>query len=124
MTNVFILVVDDNLVSRLLPGFILRSYNMLAQVIDCETAEDAMRMLQIHPVTHILLDISMPDMTGLELAKRIRSQEKYSNVKLIAYTANAKDDNVLLLTSEGFNDVLLKPLKSADLLAVLNLTIL
>jgi CheY-like chemotaxis protein len=121
MNKKMIIVVDDNLVSRLLPSFILRSLSTAVQVIDCESGADALRMLEIHQVTHVLLDISMPNMDGVNVALKIRAIPKFSKIRLIAYTANTQMADVAYLQSLGFDDVLLKPIKKADLLHALDI---
>lgn len=121
MTKMMILVVDDNLISRLLPSFILRSLNTAVQVIECESGAEALHILEIHQVTHVLLDISMPNLDGVNVALKIRSIPKYSKIRLIAYTANTQMADVVYLQSLGFDDVLLKPMKKADLFQALNI---
>jgi CheY-like chemotaxis protein len=121
MKKLMVIVVDDNLVSRLLPSFILRPFGMYVQVLECDCGEDALRLLEIHQVTHVLLDLSMPDMDGVNVAKKIREISKNSQVQLIAYTADALLSDLTYLKSAGFDDVLLKPLKSADLLHALDI---
>lgn len=121
MSKLMIIVVDDNLVSRLLPSFILRPFDMCVQVLECDNGVDALRLLEIHQVTHVLLDISMPSMDGLNVAKKIRDISKNANVQLIAYTADAMVSDVMCLKSVGFDDVLVKPLKSEELLRVLGI---
>ena len=44
MRNLMVLVVDDNLVSRLLPGFMLKSLHPQVSVIDCENGDDALNL--------------------------------------------------------------------------------
>jgi CheY-like chemotaxis protein len=121
MNKLMIIVVDDNLVSRLLPSFILRPFGMYVQVLECDCGVDALRLLEIHQVTHVLLDISMPKMDGVNVAKKIREISKNTNVRLIAYTADAMASDVTYLKSVGFDDVLIKPLKSEALLHVLDI---
>jgi CheY-like chemotaxis protein len=121
MKKLVVIVVDDNLVSRLLPSFILRPFGMNVQVLECDCGVDALRLLEIHQVTHVLLDISMPVMDGMNVAKKIREISKNSQVQLIAYTADALLSDLTYLKSAGFDDVLLKPLKSADLLHALEI---
>ena len=116
-----VIVVDDNLVSRLLPGFILRPFGTLVQVLACECGADAVRLIGVHHVTHVLLDISMPVMDGVIVAQQIRSLSKYAEIRLIAYTANAQVADVAYLKSLGFDDVLLKPIKCAELLRALDI---
>jgi CheY-like chemotaxis protein len=121
MEKMMIIVVDDNLVSRLLPSFILRPLGTTVHVIECESGADALRMLEIHQVTHVLLDICMPNMDGVNVALKIRTIPKYSEIRLIAYTANTQIADVMYLQSVGFDDVLLKPIKRADLFYALNI---
>lgn len=122
MKKMVIIVVDDNLVSRLLPSFILRPLSTTVHVIECESGADALRMLEIHQVTHVLLDICMPDMDGVNVALKIRAIPKYSEIRLIAYTANTQIADVVYLQSVGFDDVLLKPIKRLDLYQTLNIS--
>jgi CheY-like chemotaxis protein len=121
MKKLMVIVVDDNLISRLLPSFILRPFGMYVQVLECDCGVDALRLLEIHQVTHVLLDISMPEMDGVNVAKKIREISKNSHVQLIAYTADALLSDQTYLKSAGFDDVLLKPLKSAELLHALDI---
>jgi CheY-like chemotaxis protein len=121
MKKLMVIVVDDNLISRLLPSFILRPFGMYVQVLECDCGADALRLLEIHQVTHVLLDISMPEMDGVNVAKKIRAISKNSHVQLIAYTADALLLDQTYLKAVGFDDVLLKPLKSAELLHALDI---
>ena len=121
MNKKMIVVVDDNLVSRLLPSFILRSLSPAVEVIECESGADALRMLEKHQITHVLLDICMPHIDGVNVAQNIRATPEYSKVRLIAYTADTQMANVVYLQSVGFDDVLLKPIKKADLFHALKI---
>ena len=123
MKKIMIIVVDDNVVSRLLPSFILRPFSTMVQVLECECGADALRLMGIHHVTHVLLDICMPVMDGVKVVRQIRSVSKYSEVRLIAYTANAQAADVAYLKSVGFDDVLLKPINSAELLHALDILV-
>lgn len=120
MKKITLVVVDDNLVSRLLPGFILRPLGMMALVLECESGMEAIRLIELHQITHVLLDISMPSENGIALAKRIRSSSKHADIRLIAYTADVLTMDVDYLKSNGFDDVLLKPLRRIDLLRALS----
>lgn len=121
MTNLLVLVVDDNMASRLLPGFILRPFKGQVQVLECESGTDAMRLLETFHVTHVLLDISMPELDGIQVAQKIKQTAKSRHLRLIAYTADALASNEKQLKSVGFDDVLLKPLKTEDLFKLLAL---
>jgi CheY-like chemotaxis protein len=120
--NKVLLVVDDNLVSRLLPSFILQPFFEVIQVLECERGADAVHLLETHQVSHVLLDISMPDVDGLQIAKLIGNTFKSRGMRVIAYTADARAKDDLQLMAIGFDDILLKPLKREDLLRVLDLS--
>lgn len=121
MKKITLVVVDDNLISRMLPSYILHPFAMHVQVIECECGADALRMMGTHQVTHVLLDISMPKMSGVDVVKEIRGVSKYAHMQLIAYTADALVADVVHLRAAGFDNVLLKPLKRAELLQALNM---
>jgi CheY-like chemotaxis protein len=119
MTNRVVIVVDDNLASRMLPAIILRSLPL--QVFECETAEGIWPLLAQHDVSHVLLDISMPGAGGVEVAQKIREEPLFANVKLVAYTADARMAQAEWLATTGFGAVLIKPIKRFDLLEALDL---
>lgn len=113
-----ILVVDDNGSNRLLPGLILRPLGFT--VLECASGEEAIDVLSNVAVTGVLLDIRMPGMSGLDVLQRIRSDGVHRHTKVIAYTAYATPDDFDYLIDQGFNSVLLKPLKSTNLLKILS----
>lgn len=119
MNKRVVLVVDDNLVSRMLPAFILRTFPV--KVLECETGDEALRLLTQENVSHVLLDISLSEDCGLEVAHKIRQTPTGEGLKLVAYTADARSSQSALLTSSGFDAVLIKPIKRSDLLSALGL---
>ena len=117
-----LLVVDDNRVSRLLPKFVLQPFADQIQVLECERGSDALLLLETTQVSHVLLDISMPDLDGIEVAKMIGEIFKSDGMRLIAYTADARAIDDAQLKLAGFDAVLLKPFKAEDLLHFFELT--
>jgi CheY-like chemotaxis protein len=114
-----VLVVDDNLASRLLPGFILKAFDSHIQVFECENGHAALDLLSSQHITHVLLDISLPDLDGIQVAKQIRAIPTLKHVKLIAYTADVNSVLNYRMKSNGFDGVLLKPPCREDLLKAL-----
>jgi CheY-like chemotaxis protein len=70
-----------------------------------------------------LMDIEMPVMDGITACHRIREMEKSGElsgrVPLIAITANAREEQVNRILSEGFDEVLTKPFRVPTLLKVI-----
>jgi CheY-like chemotaxis protein len=119
MNTRHVIVVDDNDTNRLLPGLFLRPLGYT--VHECDSATQALDMLQDTVCDVLLLDISMPTVSGLQLCQQLRSDARFSDMKIIAYTAHAMPDEIQQLEAAGFNKVLLKPIRSHELLSALNI---
>ena len=112
-----ILVVDDNGSNRLVPGLILRPFGFT--VLESASGQEAIELLLHVSVSGVLLDIQMPGLSGLEVLQHIRSDPRHKKTKVIAYTAYASAADVGDLIAQGFDAVLLKPIKSIDLINAL-----
>ncbi len=107
-----ILVAEDNLVNRMVIE------NMIDQTLyKIEFAEDgaiALAKAQNNHYAAILMDISMPNMDGMEATKAIRSHEARTGapaVPIIALTAHAMPGDRERFLSAGIDDYLTKPVK-------------
>jgi CheY-like chemotaxis protein len=116
MNTRHVIVVDDNDTNRLLPGLFLRPLGYT--VHECDSATQALAMSQDTVCDVLLLDISMPTVSGLQLCQQLRADQRYQHLKIIAYTAHAMPEEVQLWESSGFDKVLLKPIRKDDLLAL------
>lgn len=115
-----VLIVDDNPVNRLLPSAILRKEG--CTVAEAACGEDALTYLAKDKVDCVLLDISMPGLSGEEVCERIRQDPSLAGLKVIAYTAHAMPEEKQRIMGAGFDDLLIKPISRAGLLAALGLT--
>ena len=64
----------------------------------------------------------MPKVSGLDVLVNVRRDERFLSLKVVAYTAFAKPEDVERLLALGFDAVLIKPLTSINLLEVLKTT--
>jgi two-component system chemotaxis response regulator CheY len=122
-----ILIVDDEFVSRSTAQKIMSQYG------ECESATGGTEALEAFNFAHeegnpydlITMDISMPDMDGVEALKRIRAWEESQNtqigkgVKVIMVTASKTSNSVLSSFNEGCEAYIVKPFKKENLLAAL-----
>ena len=117
--NIFksVLVVDDNGINRLLPGLILRPFGW--DVYESGSGQDALKILESTAVSFMLLDISMPEMSGLDVLKNIKKNLRFNKLRIVAYTSLDRTSDVSRLTEFGFDAVLIKPLTSIKLLEIL-----
>ena len=103
------LVVDDNDVNRILATRLLSKAGWSVADVDC--GEAALAYLEANTVSLILLDVSMPTMSGQEVCKRIREgQLGGEGLKIMAYTAHAMPEEIQEFLDGGFDTVLLKPM--------------
>lgn len=113
-----ILVVDDNGINRLLPGLIMRPFGWV--VHESENGLGALQMLKTLDVSCVLLDISLPDVSGLEILDDLRFDKDLHGLTIVAYTAYATDEDIAHLKERGFDAVLIKPLTNRKLLEIFN----
>lgn len=109
-----VLIVDDNPINRLLPIAWLKR-------LGCETEEsaggaDALAKLATGGFDVVLLDLSMPEMSGTEICRRTRAMPGGGRIRIIAYTAHAAPEAFESFRSAGFDDVLVKPVTRETLL--------
>lgn len=109
------LVVDDE------PDLVeLVSYNLEQagfRVVAASNGFDAIRQASLHNPNIIILDVMMPEITGTEVARRLRSNPKTSAIPIIMLTARATDGDQIAGLSAGADDYVLKPFSMRVLLA-------
>lgn len=111
------LVVDDNFLNRKLILEILKG------VAHCDVAENGKQALSLYDQKMqegarydlLLLDVAMPEMSGIDVLKSIRAKEKEAGLEGKAKTAvlmvTAYKDPFLEAFSEGCDDYVLKPIQ-------------
>jgi CheY-like chemotaxis protein len=105
-----ILVVDDNPPNLKLAVQLL-TYDGYAVAQACD-AETALAMIRTTSPTLVLLDLQLPRMDGLELARILKADEKTRPVSLIAFTAHAMKGDVEMATAAGCDGYMTKPINT------------
>jgi two-component system nitrogen regulation response regulator GlnG len=82
------------------------------------TAEEAVRLFTANPPDVVVLDVHLPDATGLETYQRLRKID--ARVPVILVTGHGTTDLAIKAISEGAFEYLLKPLELAELRAVVD----
>lgn len=108
-----ILVVDDMVQIREGVKRILRDLE-LTQVIEADNGVKAYELLKDHydkgrPFQLVISDWNMPEMTGLELLKKVRSQAHWQNLPFVLLTAEAEKSQVTDAILAGVSQYILKP---------------
>lgn len=107
------LVVDDQPTNRLLASTLLKRRGWT--VLEAESGEAALALSGEHAFRLVLLDISMPGLSGEETCTRLRASANGQSATIIAYTAHAFPEYRARLLDGGFDDVLVKPINRQQL---------
>jgi CheY-like chemotaxis protein len=113
-----ILVAEDNQMNMLLISEVLG--NMGLEVIKACNGEEAIAMLIEHDPAIIFMDVNMPVMDGYTATKKIRqSREPYSDVPIIALTADAMEEDRERCRKAGMNDFVSKPFRLKEIESIM-----
>ena len=111
----YVLVVDDEEAIR---GLI--SFNLLKEGLEVGTAatgQEAMeKVLTRHPDL-IILDWMLPELSGLEVCRQLRSRVETENLHVIMLTARTTEEDKMLGFKMGVNDYMTKPFSPRELTA-------
>ncbi len=107
-----ILVVDDEVQIRkfLKSAFAGTEY----KVIEAEDGQSALRLAGTELPDIVLLDLGLPDMDGVDVAKQIR---EWSQMPIIVLTARGHEDDKVEALDSGADDYLTKPFSVKELTA-------
>ena len=108
-----IAVVEDNPDNRLLVRALLEEFYDISEF---ETGLEAMESLPGDLPDLILLDISLPEMDGIQVLRWIREHLALKGIPVVALTAHAMEGDREKYLSEGFDDYLTKPIIDENLL--------
>lgn len=102
-----IAIVEDNRDNRLLLRAIIDEQY---ELVEYATGRVALEGIRADPPDLILLDISLPEMDGTEVLRRLRSDESLRRIPAIALTAHAMRGVRERLLAEGFDGYVVKPI--------------
>lgn len=111
-----VLIVDDYEYSRELIKHYLESTNL--EVIEAVNGDEALNAIQMDTPDIVLMDMKMPGLSGYEITKKIKTNENYSKIPIIAFTATEITD-LDKDTIELFEGFLRKPISKKNLFSVL-----
>ena len=113
------LVVDDIPANRLIAEAMLKQLGW--SVLLASDGREALRVLNANSLDLVLLYISLPGMSGMEVCQRIRENMALVDLPVIAYTAHAQPEDRRSFIASGFDDVLIKPVNRDTLAAAVAL---
>jgi two-component system chemotaxis response regulator CheY len=109
-----ILVVDDFSTMRRIIKNLLRDLGF-TNISEADDGSTALPMLQSGDFDFLVTDWNMPIMTGIDLLKAVRADERLSTMPVLLVTAEAKKDQIVEAAQAGVNGYVVKPFTAETL---------
>ncbi|MFW6368927.1 MAG: transporter substrate-binding domain-containing protein [Spirochaetota bacterium] len=116
LSSKVVLMAEDEAINRLVLASHLE--NSGATVVTASDGVQAVEAVKLQRPALVLMDVSMPIMTGTEATRRIREWEKaegFSATPIIALTAHACNEDIARFFELGMDGYVAKPFKAAEL---------
>ena len=113
-----ILIVEDDDDSR---EMLVELIGMLGhRAIGAPNANDALRVARDERPDVVLIDIGLPDVSGVDFAKSLRISPNGPHMRLVALTGYSDSATRQLAAEAGFDDFVVKPFSTENLASLLN----
>lgn len=106
--NMKILIVDDFSTMRRIIKNLLRDLGF-TNTQEADDGLTALPMLKGGDFDFLVTDWNMPGMTGIDLLKAVRADDKLSSLPILMVTAEAKRDQIIEAAQAGVNGYVVKP---------------
>jgi two-component system chemotaxis response regulator CheY len=104
-----ILVVDDFPTMRRIVKTLMRQ-NGYNNFVEAEDGVQALKALESNPdIEFVVSDWNMPNMTGIEFLKAVRSDARFANLPFLMITAEAEKQNIIDAVKYGVSSYIVKP---------------
>lgn len=113
-----IYVVEDDLSILKLIEYALKTKGY--EIETFENGEDFFLELEKKSPNLILLDIMLPDISGMEILEKIKNNNKYSTIPVMMLTAKKSEIDVVTALDNGADDYMKKPFSVLELLSRVN----
>ena len=107
-----VLIIDDEASIRTILKINLESHGF--KTIEAASGEQAIERVRVHSPNAIILDLGLPNQSGLNVLKEIRS---WSNVPIIVLTVRDEEATKVTLLESGADDYMTKPFSVPELVA-------
>jgi two-component system chemotaxis response regulator CheY len=103
-----VLVVDDMATMRRIVKNVLKQLGF-SRVEEAENGAEALQKLRAETYGLVVSDWNMPVMTGIDMLRAIRSDEKLKSIPVLMVTAEAQQGNLIEAIQAGVSNYIVKP---------------
>jgi two-component system cell cycle response regulator DivK len=111
-----VLIVEDNALNLKLLNDLLEYHGY--QVLATGGGEAAIQIAEQQQPDLILMDIQLPDITGMEATRRLKASERTRTIPVIAVTAFAMSGDRAMILESGCDDYVAKPFNVMEFLSL------
>ena len=109
-----ILIVEDDEFSMKMETDVLKVHGY--DVLQSPDGKDTLQLARDHHPDLIIMDIQLPEVSGIDHLKALRADEALKDIPVLAVTAFALKGDKEKILGEGFDDYMAKPISVARLL--------
>ncbi len=106
--NMRVLVVDDFSTMRRIVRNILRQLEF-DNIVEADDGATAWEILNREKIDFIVSDWNMPQMTGIDLLRKVRASEEFCNIPFLMVTAEAQQENIIEAVQAKVSNYIVKP---------------
>jgi len=103
-----ILVVDDFATMRRIIKNVLKQIGF-TNISEAENGNSALKAMKSEKFDLVMCDWNMPEMPGIELLNKVRSDEELKNTPFVMVTAETQKENILQAVKAGVSNYVVKP---------------
>lgn len=113
-----VLIVEDNELNLKLFRDLLEAHSI--DTIETRTGINVLELAHAHSPDLILMDIQLPEISGLDVTKQLKADPKLKNIPVIAVTAFAMRGDEQKIREGGCEDYISKPISVAHFIQTVN----
>ncbi len=106
--NMRVLVVDDFSTMRRIIRNILRQLEF-DNIVEADDGTTAWEIINREKIDFIVSDWNMPQMTGIDLLRKVRASEEHANIPFLMVTAEAQQENIIEAVQAKVSNYIVKP---------------
>jgi two-component system cell cycle response regulator DivK len=118
MTDQKIMIVEDNELNMKLFNDLLEAHNF--QTVTTREGSEAINLARAEMPDLILMDIQLPEISGLDLTRQLKSEDDLKHIPVIAVTAFAMKGDEDKIRECGCEGYISKPISIASFIETIN----
>jgi len=112
-----LLIVDDSRMILKHAETILKNANVSPEIMLAKSGREAFEILEDQEIDIVVLDIIMPEISGIEVLRRIKSDQKLMGIKVLMFSSLVDKKTLQECFKIGATDYITKPLEEIEFLA-------